>query len=215
MIKDKIKREEIYHIYNKSIDDFSIFQEDRAAARFIQTLYHYNELSISTRFSYINRQHYKFESFNLFELRQDVYVKFLAYCIMPNHYHLLLRVLSEEKFSHYINTLENSFSRYYNTKNKRKGPLWQSRFQSVRITSNHQLLHTTRYIHLNPVVANLVEKPEDWEHSSYKDFINPSFSILSSLSEISIEDPLQYKKFVEDRIDYQKRLKYIKRLPTE
>lgn len=120
---------------------------------------------------------------------------------MPDHYHLLIKSLSHEKISKYISDVENSYTRYFNIRNNRKGPLWQSRFKAVVIKNNLQLLHVSRYIHLNPTTNSLVNHPEDWRFSSYK--------------EISISNRFTYKRFVENNINYQRRLKQIKKLVLE
>lgn len=128
---------------------------------------------------------------------------------MPDHYHLLIKMIVENALSKYINIIENSYSRYLNKKINRKGPLWQTRFKTVKIKNNEQLLHVSRYIHLNPTTSGLVKKPEDWGASSYHYFINGPF--LEKVPEISIRKIDNYKKFTEDQIDYQKKLKIIKR----
>ena len=131
---------------------------------------------------------------------------------MPDHYHLLLKVLKENMLSKYISDVENSFSRFFNIKLKRKGPIWESRFKAVRVKTNEQLLHVSRYIHLNPTSSNLVEKPEDWIFSSYKSFITKSEILNKTMNEISISDRDLYKKFIEGNIDYQRKLKKIRNL---
>ena len=131
---------------------------------------------------------------------------------MPDHYHLLVKIIHANKFSQYISIVENSFARYFNVKNNRKGPLWQSRFKSVIIESNEHLLHVSRYIHLNPATNYLVDNPEDWILSSYKDFISNEKYLKEYVKEISINSCFDYKKFVENNKDYQRRLKHIKKL---
>ncbi len=129
---------------------------------------------------------------------------------MPDHYHFLIRVNHYKNIYRFIDTIETSYTRYFNLKYKRKGPLWQSSYRSIKIKNNEQLLHVSRYIHLNPTTAKLVDKPERWEYSSYKLFINND-DFLQSIKEISINDKTIYKKFVEDNIDYQIKLKIIKK----
>ncbi|MCR4277006.1 MAG: hypothetical protein NUV87_02650, partial [Candidatus Roizmanbacteria bacterium] len=116
------------------------------------------------------------------------------------------------KFSMYLSNVENSFSRYFNIKNNRKGPLWQSRFKSVIIESNEHLLHVSRYIHLNPTTNYLVDFPESWNLSSYKYMISNKKYLTEYIREISINTCLDYKEFVENNIDYQRKLKHIKKL---
>ena len=114
-----------------------------------------------------------------------------------------------------MSDVENSFTRYFNIKFGRKGPLWQNSFKSVEIRSNEQLLHVSRYIHLNPTTNRLVDRPEDWIFSSYKDFITDKKLLNDFMKEISIDDIDDYKKFVENNIEYQRDLKHIKKLLFE
>ena len=126
---------------------------------------------------------------------------------MPDHYHLLVKIKKERYFSHFMSVIENSFSRYFNVKFNRKGPLWQSRFKAVLIESNEELLHVSRYIHLNPVTSYYVDKPEEWEWSSYRTYLKN----MEQFQEISISNSTAYKNFVDNNIDYQRQLKEIKR----
>jgi len=133
---------------------------------------------------------------------------------MPDHYHLLVKINHSSFFIKFINNFENSFSRSFNEKFKRKGPLWQSAFKSVRVASQEQFLHISRYIHLNPTSSNLIKNPQDWQFSSYKDFITNQ-KILDNIKELTINNCLDYQKFVEDRIDYQRKLKLLRKLTIE
>ncbi|MEK6953157.1 MAG: transposase [Nanoarchaeota archaeon] len=152
---------------------------------------------------------------NLFIYTKTPSVKIISYCIMPDHYHLLIKILLNNYLSKYINDLQNSFSRYFNIRFKRKGPLWQSRFRSIKVKTNEQLLHVSRYIHLNPTTSKLVNKPEDWEFSSYKRFIKDENLLKNSITEISIKNRFIYKKFCENQINYQQKLKVIKKILLE
>ena len=114
-----------------------------------------------------------------------------------------------------MKNLLNSYTRYFNTKTKRKGPLWQGRFKSVLIKTDEQLLHLTRYIHLNPTSEDLVERPEDWPYSSYNEYLRNSEEPLCSFSKYLDIEPKTYREFVESRKDYQKRLSEIKHLLLE
>ena len=161
---------EIYHILNKSIANFGIFKDENNCQRFIETLDYYNSSLIKDRFSWAKEKgKYYFKS--LFIKNENPLFKVISYCIMPDHYHLSVKILRDKVFSKFINDLENSYTRYFNIKFKRKGPLWQSSFKSVKVKSNEQLLHLSRYHHLNPVTNYLVNKPEDWKFSSYKEYL--------------------------------------------
>ena len=206
----------IFHICNKSIANYGIFKDRRNTLRFVQTLNYYNRIDKKRKLSnYLKLKKGKHANSNLLSLKETNKLKFLAYCIMLDHYHLLIKVLRNNILSKYMSDVENSFSRYFNIKFKRKGPIWQSRFRSVEIKTDEQLLHVSRYIHLNPTTSYLVDKPEDWEFSSYKDYINSDYYLQKVLNEFTINSSLKYKKFCEDQIDYQRKLKEIKKLILE
>jgi putative transposase len=109
----------------------------------------------------------------------------------------------------------DSYTRYFNKKINRKGPLWESKIKKVKVISQEQLLHLTRYIHLNPTTAGLVKKPEEWQYSSYREYIgleNTKMCVKERFFDFSKKE---YKKFVEDRTDYQKSLNLIKNIILE
>lgn len=203
----------VYHICNKSIANYGIFKHPHEAKRLIYTLDYYNNSIRQIRLSIaLEKKRYKYE--NLLFPKVDSPLKFLAYCIMTDHYHILVRS-PRSILSKYISDVENSFTRYFNNKFNRKGPLWQSRFRIIRIKTNVQLLHVSRYIHLNPTTANLTSKPEDWKFSSYNDYIKNEQFLTSFFTEIVIAKAAIYKKFCEDQIDYQRKLNKIKKLLLE
>ncbi len=90
--------------------------------------------------------------------------------------------------------------------------MWESRFKRILVEKDEQLLHLTRYLHLNPTSAGLVTKPEFWKYSSYSEYIYGSDNSLTNhegLIEIPSKD---YKKFTNDHKDYQRRLALIKHI---
>lgn len=94
-----------------------------------------------------------------------------SYVLMSNHYHLLIETLKANlsKILHYINT---SYSNYFNIKENRIGHLFQGRYHAILIDSENYLLEVSRYLHLNPVRANVVKKPEDYPYSSYNSYLS-------------------------------------------
>lgn len=211
MPKVKVYQGGIYHICNKSIANFEIFKNKFNSHRFLATIDYYNNNYIVTSFSQILKKA-KYQYSNIIYPKKDGLIKILSYCIMPDHYHLLIKILTDYPISKYINDVENSYTRYFNLKIKRKGPLWESSYRIIEISSNEQLLHVSRYIHLNPTTSGLVEKPEDWLFSSYKDIITDKDLLEKHLTEISIRSIKDYQKFINDNKDYQIKLKQIKRL---
>ena len=139
----------------------------------------------------------------------------IAFCLMPNHLHIILQQLEDNGISIYMNKVLNSYSRYFNVLHKRKGPLWESRFRHIEVESDEQLLHLTRYIHLNPTSAELVKKPEQWPYSSYPYYIDTRRKRIVNFENFISVRQESYRQFVNDRKDYQRKLSYIKKIIAE
>jgi REP element-mobilizing transposase RayT len=93
----------------------------------------------------------------------------VAICLMPNHFHLLVRPQHDHTVSRFLNGLLGSYVQGVNAARKRVGPLFQGRTRSVHVSDDIYLAHLARYIHLNPVTAGLVARPQDWPFSNYSD----------------------------------------------
>lgn len=100
--------------------------------------------------------------------KYKVYV--YAYCLMANHYHLLLET-SQPNISRAMQQLNTAYTVYYNVKRGKTGHLFQGRYKSVLVDKDNYLLELTRYIHLNPVKAKIVDSPEKYPWSSYNEYI--------------------------------------------
>jgi REP element-mobilizing transposase RayT len=98
-------------------------------------------------------------------------VDMLAYCLMPNHYHFLLKQLSTASLSQFIASVFNPYIQVINRQAGRRGPLFAGRFKDVLVDRDEYLIHLCRYIHLNPVEAGLVEHPEEWPFTNYLEWI--------------------------------------------
>ncbi len=152
-----------------------------------------------------NRQRIFFERDNyLYFLRQfrhyvaEQAVHVIAYCLMPNHYHILI-YLRDESLSTAMHRFTMSYTNALNLRYQRSGSLFQGRFQTLHVDSDKYLLHLTRYIHLNPVKAGFVEKPEDWEFSSYHEYAGMRQGTLPKVDCVleQIGDAQSYCQFVE------------------
>ena len=101
----------IFHICNKSIANYGIFKDRRNTLRFVQTLNYYNRIDKKRKLSnYLKLKKGKHANSNLLSLKETNKLKFLAYCIMLDHYHLLIKVLRNNILSKYISDVKNSFS---------------------------------------------------------------------------------------------------------
>jgi putative transposase len=137
---------------------------------------------------------------------------------MPNHFHFLLKQVAGDGVAKYLSLFTNSYTRYFNTKHNRIGPLFQGVFKAVRVESNNQLLHLSRYIHLNPYVSNIVTKTNlstyPWSSlPSYlfgiKDFVE------SKIVTSQYKDIARYRDFVLNHADYARELEYIKHMTLD
>ncbi len=212
---------EIYHVDSKSIANFVIFNNDSEFLRMRALFKYYQIKDPLYKFNYFVKTKVKEEDFDkyfsLYLSNKEKLVQIIAYCIMSTHFHLILKQLKEGGISIFIGNVLNSYSRYFNTKHKRRGPLWEGKFKNLLVKTDEQLLHLTRYIHLNPTSAGLVNKPEEWLYSSYLEYLDKVKEInricyYEDLIDISA---FSYKNFVEDRISYQRELEKIKHLILE
>jgi hypothetical protein len=123
---------------------------------------------------------------------------------MGNHYHLLIET-PHCGLSSFMHTVTGGYTTYFNIKRNRSGHLYQGRYKSILIEKDSYLLQLSRYIHLNPVRAGIVQKPEDYAYTSYRDYITPEKKtiVFRDLiwNMISRNDsPQRYKEFVESAL---------------
>jgi len=213
---------QIYHIFNKSIAGEPIFLNAKDYSRFLKTIDFYRFSSPPLRFSFFDRLPIiERDNFlkNLKERGQKL-VSIYAFCLMPNHFHFLAKELVDEGIKRFVSNLQNSYAKYFNTKRKRQGSLFQEMFKAVLIETEEQFLHVARYIHLNPYSSFLVRtisQLENYPWSSFgdylgktrfefldKDFLNGFYPSSESL-----------RSFTLDQKDYQRRLEKIKHLVCE
>ncbi|NQT28386.1 MAG: transposase [Candidatus Omnitrophica bacterium] len=207
----------VYHILSKSIAEFKIFRNNVEYERISNALKYYKIESTPLRFSLFLEIKNKERFFEKHFVKERNIVKIIAYCFMPTHMHLILKQLKPNGISIFMSNVCNSYTRYFNVKTKRRGPLWESRFKNILVKTDEYLLHLTRYLHLNPATARLVKKPEDWEFSSYNEFLGRANKEkkLCSYSDLLKINPKDYRKFVNSRINYQRKLAKIKKLFLE
>jgi putative transposase len=217
MRKDLLTNGKYYHIFNRSIAKYEIFKKEDDCTRFVQILDLYKFVDFQYKFSNfsdLDITNQKNIINNLIKNR-NMHVKIFAYCIMPTHFHLILQQQKNNGISKYMAKSLNSYSRFFNTRYQRKGPLWEGKFKSILIDNDEQLLHLTRYIHLNPVSANIIEKTEDWKFSSYNEYLGNNVNQICKYPDLFDLTQLEYKRFVTNQISYQKSLSKIKHLLIE
>lgn len=196
---------EYYHVYNRSAFGVKLFEREREAQAFVRTLIYYTLVKPPRRLSFEKRYR---DNITDFDKRL---VTILAYCVMPNHFHLLLKQEVEGGISKYMQRLTLSFVRYYNTLHKQKGPLFESKFKAVLIESENQLLHVSRYIHLNPSSARLVDDPIEYPYSTFSYYVHGGEQKPLVFDDIlRTKKREHYRNFVYDNREYQQTLQSIK-----
>ena len=137
----------------------------------------------------------------------------IAYCLMPNHYHFLLRQETGVPLSKFINVLFNAYVQAVNRQQGRSGTLFAGRFRCVWVDHEEYLIHLCRYIHLNPVKAQLVFQPEDWPYSNYLEWIGQRAGTLKVETFIRDHFPTSetYHQFVADHQDEVQVRKHIQK----
>lgn len=214
--KDPLVNDHYYHIFSRSIAKFVVFNNKKEYHRVLQLLDVCRFVNFNYKFSQFVELEFPTQNSLLKKIRDtnETLVDVIAYCFMPTHFHLILKQTSTKGVTKFVGRMLNSYSRYFNTKHNRIGHLWSGRFKNILIYDNIQLLHLTRYIHLNPTSAGLVDKPEDWEQSSYKAYTNVKKNnlLICKFHGVIDKTPKEYKEFTEDRKSYQRELSLIKNL---
>jgi REP element-mobilizing transposase RayT len=125
----------------------------------------------------------------------------LSYCLMPNHFHLLLRQNGQHTIQKLLLRVCSSYSKYFNKKHKRVGHVFQDRFKQVNIEDDDQLLWAHAYINLNPIIDKLTGKMENYRWTSYREMTGaPNGFCDKSFIFEKLKDPLEIKKFFKDAL---------------
>lgn len=129
-----------------------------------------------------------------------------AYCLMSNHYHLLLET-PEGNLSQIMRHINGAYTIYFNVKRKRAGHLFQGRFKAILVEADAYAAELSRYLHLNPVKAGIVDRPENYAWSSYRSYIGQGpvtewlkTDFILSYFGTGVGAGARYRSFVEDRL---------------
>lgn len=218
MRKEKFIPGEYYHIYSKTILNIPEFKDKKSANKLLQSFLLSNSTESSKAFDYLrNTENPNFEKAIEIINRGKKLVDVLCYSIMPDHYHLLLHERAKNGISEFIRKCNISISKYINIKKERKGPLFESRFNSKHVKDNRYLLHLSVYIHLNAldVLSGrewrehrlnswLIKKQKllNYPWSSLKSFLDENYrDLIISGTEILLDqfnDRKEYELFLRE-----------------
>ena len=208
-----------YHIFNRSVGGESIFTSKKTLARSIDLMDFYrfkSQLSFS-KFKVLAENRKREFMDKLYQTEQ--LVELLAFSLMPNHFHLLLRQLREKGIIDYLSNLQNSLAKYVNIKSARIGSLFCNPFKGVHIQNENLLLHINRYIHLNHVTSYIIDINEldnfPWTSFPYYIGAKSGDFVSTDLVLSHFANREKYREFVYNQADYQRQLHTIKHLLLE
>ncbi len=197
MINPPLAAGSFYHIYNRGVEKRNIFTDKWDYLRFLETLDYYRRTPQPMKLSDFRRGVIKLKKID----DQTEVVKIFCYALMPNHFHLLIQQMTDNGISEFLRKLSDSYTRYFNTKHERVGPLFQGTFKAKLIETDEYLLQLSKYIHRNAFPLSMWEG-RVYPYSSYgyylsgekhpfcdTDFISAYFS--------KTNPNLNYKSFVE------------------
>ena len=152
--KTKLVSGEIYHVYNRGVDKRDIFIDSEDHLRFIHDLYEFNDKNPTINLAlYLNPKN-KLKEVGLPKIKRgprERLVNILAYCLMPNHFHLMIQQKEENGITEFMRKIGTGYTNYFNKKYERNGVLFQGKFKSVHLEKDAHLLYLPIYIHFNPL----------------------------------------------------------------
>lgn len=167
---------EYYHLYNRSVGRQLLFRDPEN--------YHYL-IQLAEKYS------------------ERLQISVIAYCLMPNHYHFLVRQDGKHPVGLFPQRIFNAYVKAFNKKYRRKGTLFEGRYKAVHVGETVYLYHLCRYIHCNPVKAGVVDDAAEWPYSNYGDWLFPRQSVLTDREFITqhFSDPGEYQEFAQDYLE--------------
>jgi REP element-mobilizing transposase RayT len=164
-----------YHIYNRGAGRQSIFHEEK-------------------NYIYLLRL--------LKKVTAESNVTVIAYCLLPNHYHWLLRQDGDISAGKVPTRVFGSYAQAFNKSYQRTGTLFEGPYKAIAVENDAYLLHLCRYIHLNPVRHGLISSPQDWPYSNYLEWLGqrPGTLVDKEFVQENFNGPQAYKTFVNESL---------------
>ena len=181
-----------YHVYNRGVEKRVIFEDNEDYTVFLNLLKRHLGSEVS------------YDSSGREYERLDEEMSLVAFCLMPNHFHLLIYQVEADAMTRLMRKVCTAYSSYFNRKYKRVGRLFQGTYKASRIRDEGYLAHITRYIHLNP------EDYLGWEWSSLPAYLGyRQYEWLHPEQVLDSQSQKQYLQFIEDYRDHRVMLKKI------
>ena len=184
-----------YHVFNRGAYKNKVFLEKEDYEMFTSILSYYLKYPRTKNFAYQK----KVNEFQVRNLEDEPTIHLVAYCLMPNHFHLLLKQLpkaiNKTNISNLMKRLSITYAMYFQNKYKHVGTLFQGKFKNTTVETDEQLVYLSKYIHLNP--QGIVQSLDNYPYSSYQAYINKIKLPKWLHPEYVLKLQKDYKKFVE------------------
>jgi putative transposase len=211
MRKVPLENEEYYHIFNRGVDKREVFLDEADYWRFLFSLRLMNDKNNGAMIAW--RDYSKtnseatleqfFLTSNVRKKKQDPLVEIIAYCLNPNHYHLILRQIQEKGIETFMQKVGNGYTKYFNKKNNRSGVLFQGSFKSSHINTNEYLLYVSAYVNCNSQVHKIAPAGK-YFWSSFKEYIGEKnkhpIMLKKEVVGGQFKNNLEYKEFAMNNL---------------
>ena len=205
----EISVDECYHIYNRGAQKRITFHNSSDYVRFLFLILFFQSPIVFGQISrpvhhFVKHRVFDIDTEDISQITNNQYVELIAFCLMPNHFHLILKEVEENGVARYMQRVLNGYTKYYNTKYEVSGHLFQGPYKAVHVEDNDQLLYLSTYVHRN--VRELPQwknREQKYEWSSYQDYVrkNRWGKILSTdliLEQFKTTD--EYAEFVRTSV---------------
>ncbi|HEY4506212.1 MAG TPA: transposase [Candidatus Paceibacterota bacterium] len=212
MRMEELANGEYYHICNHAVDQSDLVRNAKDADRFIESLVIFNTVDpVGSVFEFYRQDSSLKDSVGHLVSnfkKEEALVDIVAYCLNPNHFHLLLSQRRDDGISKFMKSVSGGFSKYINNKYQRKGSLFRGPFRAKRITNNEYLTYVSAYVNLNNEVHGLPKNLKHLIRSSLSEYDNKSFEICQKgIILDQFKDSKDYRKFAFELLPQMKEQK--------
>jgi REP element-mobilizing transposase RayT len=216
MRKDKLAEGEYYHIFNRGVDKRTIFEDEKDFRRFCVSMDLLNDRrdGVMDRWRDFRKcvpkaQLSEFKE-KCLELQERI-VNIVAFCLNPNHFHMLVRQRGERGIEKFMHRLGTSYTKYFNERYDRSGSLFQGRFKSTHIGSNSLLFYLSAYVNCNSEIHGIA-KAKSYRWCSYGDYLGISNNHKDILNKDLLREHFkkvgELEKFSDEHIQHFKQRKF-------
>ena len=201
----------VYHIYNRGVEKRKIFLDSADYSRFVSILkhcldYNYPYSLLKLRLKQAESPEKKQKVLLQLETKRiNPLVEIFSFCLMPNHYHLILKQLINDGITTFMHRIGTGYAGYFNIRQKRSGRLFEGNFKAIMVKTDEQLIHLSRYQHLNPQSLGIIKPKKliNYPWSSLSTYLgDKKFSFIKPGIVLSaFKNPKSYLNFVLGEID--------------